>query len=76
MTPSPVRLVLPLPSVADWLGPEPAMGRRLGPWRPRRRVVAGDRDLLDITTEASIKIVNPRGFWDLLRKGKPLSVKR
>ena len=33
-------------------------------------LVTGDRDLLDIATDAPIKIVGPRGFWDLVRKGK------
>lgn len=33
-------------------------------------LVSGDRDLLDIAAEAPIKIVDPRGFWDLVRKGK------
>ena len=33
-------------------------------------LVTGDRDLLDIATDAPIKIVDPRGFWDLVRKGK------
>jgi uncharacterized protein len=33
-------------------------------------LVSGDRDLLDITAEAPIKIVDPRGFWNLVRKGK------
>ena len=31
-------------------------------------LVTGDRDLLDIATAASPKIVDPRGFWDLVRK--------
>ena len=31
-------------------------------------LVTGDRDLLDIAAEAAIRIVDPRGFWDLLRK--------
>ena len=31
-------------------------------------LVTGDRDLLDIAAGAPIKIVDPRGFWDLLRK--------
>jgi putative PIN family toxin of toxin-antitoxin system len=30
-------------------------------------LVTGDRDLLDIAAEAPIKIVDPRGFWDLVR---------
>ena len=31
-------------------------------------LVTGDRDLLDIAAHAPIKIVDPRGFWDLVRK--------
>jgi predicted nucleic acid-binding protein len=30
-------------------------------------LVTGDRDLLDIAADASIRIVDPRGFWDLVR---------
>ncbi|HBH01166.1 MAG: putative toxin-antitoxin system toxin component, PIN family [Candidatus Rokubacteria bacterium RBG_16_73_20] len=30
-------------------------------------LVTGDRDLLDIARVAPIRIVDPRGFWDLLR---------
>jgi putative PIN family toxin of toxin-antitoxin system len=33
-------------------------------------LVTGDRDLLDIGADAPIKIVDPRGFWELVRKGK------
>ena len=33
-------------------------------------LVTGDRDLLDIAAAASIKIVDPRGFWDLVRKNE------
>jgi predicted nucleic acid-binding protein len=33
-------------------------------------LVSGDRDLLDVAADAPIKIVDPRGFWDLVRKGK------
>ena len=33
-------------------------------------LVTGDRDLLDIAGAAPIKIVDPRGFWDLLRKDR------
>ena len=33
-------------------------------------LVTGDRDLLDIASDAPIKIVDPRGFWDLVRKNK------
>ena len=32
-------------------------------------LVTGDRDLLDIV-DAPVRIVDPRGFWDLVRKGK------
>lgn len=31
-------------------------------------LVTGDRDLLDVVGVASIKIVDPRGFWELVRK--------
>ena len=30
--------------------------------------VTGDRDLLDIASSVSVKIVDPRGFWNLVRK--------
>lgn len=30
-------------------------------------LVTGDRDLLDVAGKADIKIVSPRGFWELLR---------
>jgi putative PIN family toxin of toxin-antitoxin system len=33
-------------------------------------LVTGDRDLLDIASDAPIKIVDPRGFWDLVRKNE------
>ncbi len=33
-------------------------------------LVSGDRDLLDIAADAPIKIVDPRGFWDLVRKNE------
>ena len=33
-------------------------------------LVTGDRDLLDIAAAASIKIVDPRGFWDFVRKNE------
>jgi len=33
-------------------------------------LVTGDRDLLDIAATAPIKIVDPRGFWDLVRKNE------
>ncbi|MBI3448275.1 MAG: putative toxin-antitoxin system toxin component, PIN family [Acidobacteria bacterium] len=31
-------------------------------------LVTSDRDLLDIAGEASLDIVDPRGFWDLVRE--------
>jgi len=31
-------------------------------------LVTGDRDLLDIAAAAPIKLIDPRGFWDLVRK--------
>lgn len=33
-------------------------------------LVTGDRDLLEIAANAPIKIVDPRAFWDLLRKNE------
>ena len=33
-------------------------------------MVTGDRDLLDIAGAAPLKIVDPRGFWDLVRKAR------
>jgi len=33
-------------------------------------LVTGDRDLLDIAAVVPIKIVDPRGFWDLVRKNR------
>jgi putative PIN family toxin of toxin-antitoxin system len=33
-------------------------------------LVTGDRDLLDIAADAPIKIVDPRGFWDLIRRNE------
>jgi putative PIN family toxin of toxin-antitoxin system len=30
-------------------------------------LVSGDRDLLEIPAPRGLKVVNPRGFWDLLR---------
>ena len=33
-------------------------------------LVTGDRDLLDIAADAPIKIVDPRGFWDLVRENE------
>jgi putative PIN family toxin of toxin-antitoxin system len=31
-------------------------------------LVTGDRDLLDISEEAPIEILNPRGFWERIRQ--------
>ena len=33
-------------------------------------LVTGDRDLLSIAGTAPIKIVDPRGFWELVRKAR------
>jgi putative PIN family toxin of toxin-antitoxin system len=33
-------------------------------------LVTGDRDLLDIGADVPIRIVDPRGFWDLVRKNE------
>jgi putative PIN family toxin of toxin-antitoxin system len=33
-------------------------------------LVTGDRDLLDIARVTPIRIVDPRGFWDLVRKNE------
>jgi putative PIN family toxin of toxin-antitoxin system len=33
-------------------------------------LVTGDRNLLDVAADAHIKIVDPRGFWDLVRKNE------
>jgi len=33
-------------------------------------LVTGDRDLLDIASAAPIRIVDPRGFWGLVRKNE------
>lgn len=32
-------------------------------------LVTGDRDLLDIARSVPIRILGPRGFWELLRQG-------
>ena len=32
-------------------------------------LVTGDRDLLDVADRAPLRIVSPRGMWDLLRGG-------
>ncbi len=34
-------------------------------------LVTGDRDLLDVRAKAPLRIVDPRGFWTLLRKKPP-----
>jgi uncharacterized protein len=34
-------------------------------------LVTGDRDLLEVAARAPIRIVDPRGSWTLLRKGRP-----
>lgn len=31
-------------------------------------VVTGDRDLLDVAANAPLKIVSPRGFWEMLQR--------
>ena len=31
-------------------------------------LVTGDRDLLDVAVEAPLRIITPRGFWDLSRE--------
>lgn len=33
-------------------------------------LITGDRDLLDIAGTAPVRIVDPRGFWDLVRKDR------
>src|SRR5712691_1343426 len=33
-------------------------------------LVTGDRDLLDVAAAVPIKIIDPRGFWDLVRKNE------
>jgi len=35
-------------------------------------LVTGDHDLLDVASQAPIKILDPRGFWKLLRDDEPL----
>jgi len=32
--------------------------------------VTGDRDFLEASREVSIRVVTPRGFWELLRQRK------
>jgi len=34
-------------------------------------LVTGDKDLLEVAEHAPIRIVSPRGFWDLLRSDAP-----
>jgi uncharacterized protein len=34
-------------------------------------LVTGDKDLLEMAEHAPIRIVSPRGFWDLLRSDAP-----
>jgi putative PIN family toxin of toxin-antitoxin system len=34
-------------------------------------LVTGDRDLLELGSRAPLRIVDPRGFWILLRKSPP-----
>jgi uncharacterized protein len=34
-------------------------------------LVTGDRDLLDVAARSPVRIVDPRGFWTLLRKSPP-----
>ena len=31
-------------------------------------IVTGDRDFLDVASEIPVRVVDPRGFWDLLRR--------
>jgi putative PIN family toxin of toxin-antitoxin system len=33
-------------------------------------LVTGDRDLLELESEVPLRILSPRGFWDLLRETK------
>jgi putative PIN family toxin of toxin-antitoxin system len=33
-------------------------------------LVTGDKDLLDVAAESPIRIVAPRGFWDMVRRRK------
>jgi len=33
-------------------------------------LVAGDRDLLDLGQRAPLRILDPRGFWNLIREGE------
>lgn len=34
-------------------------------------LVTGDRDLLEVAARSPLRIVDPRGFWNLLRKSPP-----
>jgi len=34
-------------------------------------LVTGDKDLLEIAERAALRIVDPRGFWQLVRKPRP-----
>ncbi len=34
-------------------------------------LVTGDRDLLDLGPQASLRILDPRGFWNLVREEEP-----
>jgi putative PIN family toxin of toxin-antitoxin system len=34
-------------------------------------LITGDRDLLDLGSRAPLRIVDPRGFWTLVREEKP-----
>ncbi len=34
-------------------------------------LVSGDRDLLEVATLSPVRIVDPRGFWTILRKRRP-----
>ena len=62
VTPKPAaRATLPKRDPADqWVVASAIQGRA-------DVLVTGDRDLLDIARVAPIRIVDPRGFWDLLR---------
>jgi uncharacterized protein len=34
-------------------------------------LVTGDKDLLEVAEDSPVRIVSPRGFWDLLRSDDP-----
>lgn len=38
-------------------------------------LVTGDSDLLDMATRAPLRIMDPRGFWDLIRGGSGMQEK-